>query len=123
MQALGSAHEDLRRLLSECIRHLDFTVLEGHRTRQDQEKALTEGKTTLPWPKSKHNTFPSLAVDVAPYPIDWDDARRFYYLQGFIRGVASQMGIKIRQGADWDGDGLLNDQTFHDLPHLELPEP
>lgn len=123
MEALGSAHPDLRRLMAECIRHYDFSVLEGHRTREEQEKALALGTTTLPWPRSKHNAFPALAVDVVPYPIDWKDHRRFYFLAGFIRGVASQMGIEIRQGADWDGDGQLNDQSFHDLPHVELVLP
>ena len=63
-----------------------------------------------------------MAVDVVPYPIDWKDRARFYHFVGFVRGIASQKGIKIRTGADWDGDHLFNDQTFHDLPHFELLE-
>ena len=35
-------------------------------------------------------------------------------------GVAAVMGIPIRCGADWDGDHNLRDQTFNDLPHIEL---
>jgi len=60
------------------------------------------------------------AVDVAPYPIDWNDVRRFYYLIGYIRGIADKLGINIRVGADWNGNGEIKDQNFHDLPHIEL---
>jgi len=74
----------------------------------------------LKYPTSKHNTYPSLAVDVMPYPIDWRDLYRIYYFVGYARGVANQMGIPIRCGADWDGDFNLKDQNFHDLPHFEL---
>jgi peptidoglycan L-alanyl-D-glutamate endopeptidase CwlK len=61
-----------------------------------------------------------MAVDVAPYPIDWSDLKRFYNFVGFVRGVASQMNIPIRVGADWDGDFHWKDQKFHDLPHFEI---
>ena len=37
-------------------------------------------------------------------------------------GVASQMGIKIRWGGDWDRDTDLSDNRFNDLPHFELME-
>jgi peptidoglycan LD-endopeptidase CwlK len=30
------------------------------------------------------------------------------------------MGIEIRWGGDWDGDGDLSDHKFNDLPHFEL---
>jgi len=35
-------------------------------------------------------------------------------------GVASQMGIKIRWGGDWDSDGSVCDNKFNDLVHFEL---
>lgn len=63
---------------------------------------------------------PSLAVDVAPYPIKWNDYLRFYAFAGFVLGTATEMGIKIRSGMDWDSDREFNDQSFHDLPHYEL---
>ncbi len=61
-----------------------------------------------------------MAVDIAPYPIDWKDHKRFYYLAGIVKGVASQMGIKVRWGGDWDSDNDLNDQSFMDLGHFEI---
>ena len=71
---------------------------------------------------SKHNSFPSLAVDVAPYPINWSDKERFYFFAGYVKATADQMKIKIRWGGDWDGDTKVRDQTFMDLPHYELIE-
>jgi len=120
MESLGSVHPELRRLFTEVIRHYDCSILEGHRGREAQEEALRKGTTTLPWPRSKHNTFPALAVDAVPYPIDWTDTRRFYYFGGFVLATAAQLGIRIRWGGDWDGDGDFKDQSFHDLPHFEL---
>jgi len=95
-------------------------VIEGHRDRVKQMIAYQENKSTKPWPHSKHNTLPSLAVDVAPLPIDWRDIKRFYMFAGFVRGVASQMKIPIISGADWDGDWDIKDQRLHDLVHFEI---
>ena len=72
------------------------------------------------YPNSKHNKLPSKAVDVAPYPIDWNDPDRFYHFAGYVRGIAEGMGIKIRWGGDWNGNFDLKDQNFYDLPHFEL---
>ena len=35
-------------------------------------------------------------------------------------GIASQMGIDIIWGGDWDGDTDLKDNAFDDLVHFEL---
>jgi hypothetical protein len=37
-----------------------------------------------------------------------------------MQRTAKELGIAIRCGADWDGDGLTSDQSFHDLAHIEL---
>lgn len=117
---LGSCHSDLQKLFEEVIKHYDCTILEGHRTEDRQNELYSQGKSKVKFPDSKHNSFPSMAVDVVPYPIDWDDTRRFYMFVGIVRGIASQLGINIRCGADWDGDLEVKDQNFHDLPHFEL---
>jgi peptidoglycan L-alanyl-D-glutamate endopeptidase CwlK len=119
-QNLSSAHPDLQRLFNEVIKHIDCTVLEGHRDKEAQDKAFHEGKSQTKWPNSKHNSKPSMAVDVAPYPINWNDRERFYYFAGFVKATAVRMGINIRWGGDWDGDYDFRDQTFFDLPHFEL---
>lgn len=118
--ALVTAHPKLRALFEEVVKTVDCTVICGFRNQADQDLAVAMGKSKASWPKSKHNTYPSLAVDVAPYPIDWKDERRFYYFAGYVKGVADRMGIKIRFGGDWDGDFDLKDQNFFDLDHFEL---
>ena len=100
---------------------MDFTVLEGVRSIERQRRLVQIGASkTL---KGKHLIQPDgwgHAVDIAPYPIDWQDHGRFYILNGLMRAAASIEGVDIRTGADWDNDGLIQDQSFHDLPHYEL---
>jgi len=121
-ERLFTCHPDIQRLFNEVIKYYDCSVTCGHRSKEDQDKAFNEKKSKVQWPNSKHNSMPSVAADVVPYPIDWDDTRRFYMFVGIVRGVAAMMGIKIRCGADWDGDMEVKDQNFHDLPHFELVE-
>jgi peptidoglycan L-alanyl-D-glutamate endopeptidase CwlK len=118
--ALSTIHPDLQRVLKEAIKYVDFTVLEGHRGKAAQNAAVAAGKSKTPWPQSKHNATPALAVDIAPYPVDWKDTARFHFLAGFIKGIAAARGISLRWGGDWDGDNDLRDQVFIDLPHFEL---
>ncbi len=117
---LGTCHEDLQRLFSEVIKHVDCTILCGYRGIEEQDQAFQEGRSRLRFPQSKHNENPSLAVDAVPFPINFNDTRRFYLFAGIVRGIAVMMKISIRCGADWDSDLNLNDQTFHDLGHFEL---
>jgi peptidoglycan L-alanyl-D-glutamate endopeptidase CwlK len=65
---------------------------------------------------------PSLAVDVAPAPVDWADKARFIYFAGIVKEFARRKGLKIRWGGDWQGDGKLKDNKFSDLVHFELLE-
>ena len=119
-QRLKECDIDLQRLFFEVVKHFDCSVTCGHRGRDIQEKLFLERKTQVRFPKSKHNSVPSRAVDVAPYPIDYDDRERFTLFAGFVLGVASQLGIAIRWGGDWDQDTEVDDNRFDDLPHFEL---
>lgn len=120
LERLKDAHPDLQKILNEAIKHYDFTILCTFRDKEEQDKAFKSGASKLPWPKSKHNKRPSLAVDIAPYPLDYKHHARFYYLAGLIKGIASQMNIRIRWGGDWDNDNDFTDNKFNDLPHFEL---
>jgi peptidoglycan L-alanyl-D-glutamate endopeptidase CwlK len=110
------------RAAAEAPKHLDFSVLCGHRGKAEQEEAYRTGRSTTQWPHSKHNRTPAIAVDIAPYPIDWNDAWRFARLMGFVENVALRMQLAIRFGHDWDGDGRIAEERFRDWPHLELIE-
>lgn len=119
-QRLGECHPDLQRLFQAVVKHYDCSVLCGFRDEATQAQAFADKKSTKQFPHSKHNHFPSIAVDVAPYPIDWGNIEQFRHFAGFVEGVALGMGIKIRSGGDWDGDKDFTDQTLIDLPHFEL---
>ena len=124
-EVLETLHPALQRVLRDAIVVRDFTLIEGYRGRDEQEEYFRTGKTKLHYPASLHNKKPARAVDLAPwYPtpphIRWDQVEEFYSLSGFIQGIAMMQQIVLRSGGDWDQDGDHHDQSFHDLPHLEL---
>lgn len=110
----------LRNVFLEVVNQYDCTILEGHRGREKQNAAFRRGASKIEWPFGRHNLTPSLAVDVAPYPIDWENKKRFYHFAGYVQGKAAEMGIKLRWGGDWDQDFDLDDQDFNDLVHFEV---
>jgi len=113
----------LQDILKEAIKFYDFTIITGYRNKEEQDKMFNERKSKLKYPKSKHNQNPSKAVDIAPYPIDWNDTNRFVYLAAIIQYIAFSKGVKIRWGGNWDMDNdIIKDQTFNDLLHFEIVE-
>ena len=126
--ALATCHPDLQCALRAAIAHVDFSVIEGHRSLERQQALYAQGRSSLDGitRQSLHQRAPSLAVDILPWPPVlhgvnvWDDITRFAYLVGRIRGVADQLGISLRCGLDWDDDGSLKNHRFVDAPHLEL---
>ena len=87
------------RLVALChavVKDFDITVIEGLRDLETQKKYVKEGKSkTL---KSKH--LEGRAIDIAPYPVDWDNDSRFYFMCGMFRAYALAMGVNIRLGMD-----------------------
>lgn len=120
LERLATCHPKIQAVMSEVIKYEDCVILCGHRGQAEQDQAFRDGKSKLKWPNGKHNTLPSLAVDVAPYPVDWNDTHSFARLAGYIQAVADTMGIAIKWGADWDQDGKTKDERFLDFPHFEL---
>lgn len=123
---LSTCHPDLRTLFFEVVRYFDCTIIQGYRNEPEQEKDFEEGRTKLKWPNGKHNRMPSLAADVAPYPIDWTNTRRFYLFAGYVLATAEQLRLQdkithsVRWGGDWNNTRCLEIQDFNDLPHYEL---
>lgn len=117
---LAQCHPDLQRLFEDVIQYVDCTVLCGHRGRDEQEKAFEEGKSKARFGESPHNAYPSNAVDVVPYPIDWNDRERFAHFAGFVKGRGVALGVNVLWGGDWDNDGKTTDERFSDMPHYEL---
>ncbi len=129
---LDTCHEDLQKICNEVIKYFDFSILEGTRTLEQQQEYFRTGRSKLDGitKKSKHQSFPSHAVDVAPYPIDFAQASkakaRFYMLAGYFFEASKvlqergEINHEIRWGGDWDSDKKFEDQSFDDLPHFEL---
>lgn len=109
---LGTCHNLLQDILNEAIKECDFSVLCGHRGKAEQDAAYNAGNSKLKFPQSKHNQMPSLAVDIAPYPIDWNDLDRFKELGTIVKKIAKEKGIDLSWGGDW--------KSFKDYPHFQL---
>ena len=118
---LKTCHPDLQRLFEEVVKDIDCSIIYGVRTKQEQSDLFAKGLSKTM--KSKHLKQVggySHGIDAGPYPIDWDNMKRFYFFAGRVIDRAKTMGIKIRWGGDWDSDNDLDDQKFMDLVHFEL---
>lgn len=113
LDKLATCDVRLQTLIMESAKDIpfDFTILCGHRNKEDQDAAFAAGKSKLKWPDSKHNFNPSKAVDIAPIPIDWNDIDKFRQLRDHVMNVAEKLDIKIRNGSEF---------SFKDWPHYEL---
>lgn len=120
---LATAHPALVALADRVLELAPFDVsaTEGHRTREAHE-ALPAGATQVTWERSKHSRSPSWALHLDPYPIQYEDDRRYYVLHGVVLLAAEDLGLRdvLRWGGDWDRDLELIDETFRDLAHYEL---
>ena len=113
---LATCDRRLQFLMRKAIARspIDFTILCGFRDKEAQEAAFLAGTSEKHWPIGNHNRMPSLAVDIAPYPIDWNDERRFEALAHYILGVANGMDLQVKWGGFW--------KKPHDMPHFEVQE-
>ena len=105
---------------------VDFTVVEGLRSKERQKQLYAQGRTTpgnkVTWTlKSKH--IDGLAVDLAPIQngqVDWTDLAKFDAIAKAIFMAAAELGVKIRWGADWNQNGRPREKGESDSPHFEL---
>ena len=121
-------HPDLQLILDYMLDVVDFSVIEGVRTKERQRELVESGMSKTM--RSKHlpnKDGVSEAVDIFPYPNgDWNDLRRFCYYQGIAKGIAHMLYVMgdtdhvLRNGIDWDSDGEIKDHSFFDGPHFEL---
>lgn len=122
LQRLETLDPKLKQLVQAVLglSLIDFSIIQGFRTQAEQDAAFASGNSKLKWPQSKHNSFPSQAVDLLPYPTGWNKKEPFYYLAGLMMSTASFLHINLRWGGDWNQNGDLFDQSFLDLAHFEL---
>jgi peptidoglycan L-alanyl-D-glutamate endopeptidase CwlK len=107
----------------------DIMVLEGVRAPERQKELFAQGRTKpgkiVTWTlKSNHFKNPKTgfghAVDLVPYPVDWNDTKKFDRISRAMFQAASELDTPIRWGADWDRDGHPRERGESDSPHFEL---
>ena len=115
-QRLKGVDTKLVNVLNELVKIMDVTIIEGLRSQERQDELVAKGASKTKY--SKH--IQGKAVDLAPYPIDWEDRERFHYMGGMVRGIGQQLNVNVRWGGDWDSDGEIKDNSFDDLVHVEI---
>lgn len=59
---------------------------------------------------SKHTQ--GRAVDLVPYPVDWNDLAKFRLIAEAMKQAAKELNVSINWGGDW--------QKTKDYPHFEV---
>ena len=133
LSRLDGVHPDLVRVVKRAAELAapinDFMVLEGVRTPARQKELYAQGRTK-PGPKvtwtlnSNHfvNAVTGFghAVDLAPFPIDWNNSSRFDRLATLMFAAAEKEDVRIRWGKDWNMNGRPGEKGETDSPHFEI---
>lgn len=111
----------------------DFLVLEGVRSKEQMMINWGKGRTIeqcAKWGIPAKYAKPSLAkvtwlnnpfasnhasgkaVDLVPYPVDWNDIGKFKTIADAMKQAAKELNINIEYGGDW--------LKSKDYPHFEL---
>ncbi len=112
LDRLNDVHPDLVKVIKRAIEitPVDFTVLEGRRSRARQKKLVSSGASKTM--NSRHLT--GHAVDIAPYidgAVSWAWPH-YYPLAKAVKQAAKELGVSIKWGGDWI--------RFKDGPHWQL---
>lgn len=108
---LLTCDKKLQDIFNEVIKERDITIVCGHRNEKDQNHAYNNGYSKVKFPNSRHNSMPSTAVDVVPYPEMWSSKIEFFKLAIIVKKIAKNLGIQIQWGHDlWNWD----------MPHWQL---
>ena len=80
------------------ISEVDFTVLEGVRTIERQRELYAQGRTApgkiVTWTmKSRH--IEGKAVDLVPYPLDWNDIEKFNKIKDAMFQAAKELNVNL----------------------------
>ena len=112
---LSTCEQELQDVLNEAIKHYDFSVIDGYRDMERQNLYFNDGKSQVRWPNSKHNSYPSRAVDIIPYPLGFDSENtEFDRMATYILSAASELGVRLEWGGHW--------KNFKDYAHFELKD-
>ena len=120
MEVYKQLHPGLQRYCDRVIKIKDVSLICGYRGRAEQELAFKSGNSKAHFGESPHNYWPALAVDLVPWPTQFESKAELHVLNGITIAIASVDEFPITCGNDWDHDGDVDDETFHDSPHVQL---
>ena len=116
---LVGVHPDLVAVVKLAIQRtaVDFTVVEGVRTVEQQREYVTRGasKTMNSYHLPQADGL-GHAVDLAPLvdaSIPWNNWQAFVDLAGVVKACAAELGVPVEWGGDW--------RSFRDGPHFQIP--
>lgn len=141
LSRLAGVHPELIRVVKRAaliaLPSQDFMVIQGVRTRQQMAENYGKGRTVseclakgvpaecakpkeakVTWLRDPYKSNHGAqgdgyghAVDLGPYPLDWNDLEGFRELSRVMLSAAQQEGVEIVWGGTW---------TTPDAPHYEL---
>lgn len=105
---------------------IDFAVICGHRTIEDQQDAFKNGRSKIDGinKKSTHNYKPSRGMDLMAFVNGsgtWDTVY-YIYLGALFRAACKHHGIDGRWGGNFDMDGDILEQDFDDVGHFQIDD-
>lgn len=139
---LATCERDIQTIFMEVVKHFDCSIIEGNRTAERQNEHWAKGRKlngkdpkkrdnwiiTDKWAivtykdgyeqKSKHQSHPSVAVDVVPYPSMWKDKNKLIELRGVVKYCQEKLLSegKIEKLLDNGGDLWKG----FDIPHYQF---
>lgn len=106
----------------------DVQLVEGVRTQTRQIELWNQGRDgkggkIVTWTKnSKH--IGGEAVDIVPLQADgtinWNDKQTFAQLANAMVEASRALNTKVKNGGDWNMNGVYGEKGETDLPHWEL---
>lgn len=135
LSRLEGVHPDLVKVvkLAITLTDQDFMVVEGVRSKEQCYINYGKGRTAsqcqakgvpikyaqpnlskVTWLNNPlaSNHVTGQAVDLVPYPVDWNDLKKFQVVANAMQAAAKDLGVKLSWGGNW--------KTSKDYPHFEL---
>lgn len=142
LEKLSTCHEDLQLVIQEAIKvsPIDFGISHGHRSPIEQNELYQKGRTkpgaVVTYmdgfdKRSKHNEYPSKAVDIYCWPQHiMYDMNHLCVVGGVILATANRLyeegkiNNRVTCGNDWNQNGILvskdGTERFTDAPHFQI---
>ena len=104
--------------MNEVVKDRNCVIICGARTQEEQQAAFRGGFSKIDGikKKSKHQISKdrpkSLAVDVLPLPLDWNDSKGHTEFASFVLKKAEELNVNLVWGGSW--------KAIIDRPHFEL---